>query len=245
MNILLIEDESKLSLFLKRVLESKKYTVMCAESVETARRENFIASADLLILDLMLPGESGRSFLQYLRKSNIDLPVLVLSAKDFVSTKVTVLEEGADDYLTKPFSADELLARVHALRRRYVTKTVEDEIVIDDFTFSRTQNRARRGGRDIFLTKKEADVLSFLITHRGKAVRNEDILVKVWHTKTDYHSNIVQATIRRLRKKIDDGFSYKLIRNIHGVGYMIAPGHGAKADKTLKAGKSPKAEKVA
>ena len=221
MNILLIEDESKLSLFLKRVLESKNHTVTCCESVEAARRGNFIESSDLLILDLMLPGESGRSFLQYIRKMGHTLPILVLSAKDFVATKISLLEEGADDYLTKPFNADELLARIHALKRRYAGKKISNELKVDDLTFYRKQNRARRGGKDIFLTKKEADVLSFLVSHRGKAVQNEDILAKVWHTKTDYHSNVVQATIRRLRKKVDEGFRHKLIRNIHGVGYMI------------------------
>lgn len=222
MNVLLIEDEEKIAAFIEQVLESEKMEVTVCDSVEEAMGSNYPERHDIIILDLMLRGKPGEYLVNVLRKSRSNIPILVLSALGQINKKIELLNLGADDYLTKPFDAEELIARVNALYRRYLETKQDREMVLGDLVFYRKQNRAVRGDKEIFLTQKEGDVLDLLIRHQGKAVRTEDILMKVWQAKQGYHSNIVQATIRRLRKKIDDGFSHKLIRNIHGVGYMIA-----------------------
>lgn len=221
MNVLLIEDENKIASFIEQVLESELMHVTTCDSIEEAVSHGYPERHDVIILDLMLRGKPGDYLVSSLRKSRNNIPILVLSALGQISKKIELLNLGADDYLTKPFDAEELIARVHALYRRYLETKHDKEMTLGDLIFYRKQNRAVRAGREIFLTQKEGDVLDLLIRHRGKAVRTEDILMKVWQAKQGYHSNIVQATIRRLRKKIDDGFKHKLIRNIHGVGYMI------------------------
>lgn len=221
MNVLLIEDEHKIASFIEQILESEQMSVTTCDSVEDAVSHGYPDRHDVIILDLMLRGKPGEYLVGSLRKSRNNIPILVLSALGQISKKIELLNLGADDYLTKPFDAEELIARVHALYRRYLETKQDLEMKLGDLIFYRKQNRVMRGGKEIFLTQKEGDVLDLLIRHQGKAVRTEDILMKVWQAKQGYHSNIVQATIRRLRKKIDDGFDYKLIRNIHGVGYMI------------------------
>lgn len=222
MNILLVEDDQKIASFIRHVLESEKYSVTVCDSVESAIDDGFHEQNDLIILDLMLGGKPGEYLIEYVRKNRSTVPILVLSALSQISKKVAMLNLGADDYLTKPFDAQELIARVNALYRRYLDSERDENFVCGDLVFYRRQNKIERAGNEAYLTKKEGDVLDLLMQQKGKAVRGEDILMKVWQAKQGYHSNIVQATIRRLRKKIDSGHAYKLIRNIHGIGYMMA-----------------------
>ncbi|HLG25782.1 MAG TPA: response regulator transcription factor [Candidatus Gracilibacteria bacterium] len=221
MNILLVEDEEKIAAFIKQILEGENFHVTVCESVEDVLEKGHEDQHDLVILDLMFGGKPGEYLLQQMRKARSNIPVLVLSALGQISKKIEMLNLGADDYLTKPFDAQELIARINALYRRYLESEPADQKKYGDLIFARKQNKIMRGKKEEFLTKKEGDVLDMLIQHRGHAVRTEDILLKVWQAKRGYHSNIVQATIRRLRKKIDSGFTHKLIRNIHGIGYMI------------------------
>lgn len=221
MRILIIEDEPKLSAYLQKIFESKQYTVSACSNAEDAEAEMVETLFDLLILDLMLPGVPGEEFLAKIRKSGFEGPVLVLTAKDMTSSKVELLELGADDYLVKPFSIEELLARMKALQRRYNDKQTQSKLEVSDLVFYRKQNKVLRGNKEIYLTKKEGNVLALLMSHSDKVIRTEDILVKVWKTRMGYHSNIVQATIRRLRKKIDEDFDHHFIRNVHGIGYKL------------------------
>ncbi|MBD3328833.1 response regulator [Candidatus Peregrinibacteria bacterium] len=221
MKILLVEDEKNIADFIKEILESEKISVTTADSVEKALKNNYSDDHDVIILDLMLEGKSGDGLVESLRKAHSSIPILVLSALSQISKKVELLNLGADDYMTKPFDAEELIARVNALYRRHLESSSADEVIIDDLKFIRKQNKIIRGGRSEYLTKKEGEVLDLLIKNQGNVVRTEDLLLKVWQAKKGYHSNIVQATIRRLRKKVDSGFDHKFIRNVHGIGYMF------------------------
>lgn len=221
MKVLLVEDEKNIADFIKEILESEKIPVTVSESVEKALKNNYPDDHDVIILDLMLEGKSGDALVESVRKAHSSIPILVLSALSQISKKVELLNLGADDYMTKPFDAEELIARVNALYRRHLESSSADEVIIDDLKFIRKQNKIIRGGRSEYLTKKEGEVLDLLIKNQGNVVRTEDLLLKVWQAKKGYHSNIVQATIRRLRKKIDSGFDHKFIRNVHGIGYMF------------------------
>lgn len=222
MRILVVEDEEKIANFIKEVLESEMNKVTVSRSLDEVLTHQYYKMVDLIILDLMLEGKgSGLDLVQYLKKEKINVPVIVLTALQQISTKIDLLNAGADDYLTKPFDAGELLARIKSVYRRYLDAPIEDKVNIADLIFQRRENVAIRSGKRIALTPKEGELLLFLSQNAGKVVRNEDILKKVWDTRIGFHSNIVQATIRRLRKKIDEGHGKKLIRNVHGIGYTL------------------------
>lgn len=221
MKILVIEDEEKIALFIKNVLEREGNLVTVCDSVEEATKKDYELTHDLVILDLMLPGKRGEYYVKDIRKKRLNIPILVLSALSRISNKIELLNNGADDYMTKPFDADELIARVNAMYRRYLQTERKDQLNYGDFAFFRKQNKVKREGKEITLTKKEGELLEFLLQNEGKTVRTEDIIRKIWGAKITYHSNVVQATIRRLRKKIDSGFDNKLIENRHGIGYCF------------------------
>ncbi len=181
-----------------------------------------------MILDFMLGGKSGDFLLRSVRKAGLNIPVIVVSALGQVNKKIEILNMGADDYLTKPFDPDELIARINALYRRHLEAKRKDQKKYGDLIFYHKQHKVRRSGKDIMLTKKEFEILRLLLQHEDQAVRTEDLLAKVWQAKLGYHSNVIQATIRRLRKKIDEGYSHKLIHSVHGVGYMFVPPEEAK-----------------
>lgn len=222
MHILLIEDEKDLVIFLRKILENAGNKVASFHSLEEFTQSGYEHNYDLALLDLMLPGKSGRELVKDLRKENIHIPILVLSAMDQAPTKTELLNLGADDYLAKPFNTEELLARVNALYRRSMDSSYGDEIAYQDLRFFRKQNKAVRGAKEILLTEKEGDLLQFLMQNQEKVIRTSDILRRVWEAKSGYHSNIVQATIRRLRQKVDRGFDHKLIHNVHGIGYRLS-----------------------
>lgn len=221
MKILLIEDEPKLAEYVEKILERDGHKVSKVESVEEAKQKGLEDASDLIILDLMLPGMQGDKYVERLRKQKNKKPVLVLSALTQIGTKVELLNLGVDDYMTKPFDERELTARVDAINRRTLEQPIEDEISIGDIKFYYKQSKVNRDGTEILLTPKESDLLLYLVENAGKTVRVDDLLLSVWNAKKGYHSNVVQATIKRLRKKLDDGFSNKLIRNVHGVGYIL------------------------
>lgn len=221
MKILVIEDEEKIASFIKNILEQERNLVTICDSIEDAIKHGYEMTHDLIILDLMLVGKRGDVYVKEIRKKRLNIPILVLSALSRISNKIELLNLGADDYMTKPFDPEELIARINAMYRRYLHMERKDQVNMGAFTFYRKQNKIKREGKEIVLTKKEGELLEFLLQNEGKTVRTEDIIRKIWGAKITYHSNVVQATIRRLRKKVDDGFEYKLIENHHGIGYCL------------------------
>lgn len=222
MKILIIEDEEKIANFIGSVLETESNQVTICSTAEEALKHGYEYSHDVIILDLLLPGKRGEYFLRNIRKKRINVPVLVLSALSRISNKIELFNLGADDYMTKPFDALELIARVNALYRRYLQMERKDQIKAGEVVFQRKQNKIIREGKEIQLTKKEGELFEFLMQNRGKTVRTEDIIRKIWGSKVNYHSNVVQATIRRLRKKVDENFKTKLIKSCHGIGYILS-----------------------
>ena len=222
MRILLIEDEKDLVYFLKKILVNSGHFIDAYESYEQFQEADKGDHYDLLILDLMLQGMQGADIVKDLRRKNVRMPVLILSAISKTPTKTELLNLGADDYLTKPFDVEELMARVKALGRRSVGNAYQDELVYADLTFSPKEHTVTRNNQKIYLTEKEGKLLYELMQNPDKVVRTADLLQMVWQASSGSQSNVVQATVRRLRKKIDTGFKIKLIHNIHGIGYSIS-----------------------
>jgi heavy metal response regulator len=220
MRILIIEDEEQLINIMKRRLKEEGYAVDLAmdgkEGLNFAEAVNY----DCIVLDIMLPGIDGFYILKRLRARKVITPILVLTAKDTVLDKVTGLDSGADDYITKPFSFDELLARIRALLRRKVDKK-ESILRISDLTLDPITREVHRGGSLIELTSKEYAILEYLLRNTGKILTKSQIAEHVWNYDFEYNSNIVEVYIRYLRRKLDDDFKNKLIHTVRGAGYTI------------------------
>jgi DNA-binding response OmpR family regulator len=225
--ILIIEDETKVANALRAGLEAEHYEV----TVATTGEEGFFlanqASFDLLLLDLMLPRRDGIDVLATLRKRGIQTPIFVLTAKDTVEDRVIGLDQGADDYLTKPFAFAELLARIRALLRRgrmdQILKLQHEDLEMDLVT-----HKVSRGGRPIDLTAKEFEILEYLLRHSGTVVSREMFARDVWHAtaRATPLDNVIDVTIARLRRKIDEPNEKKLLQTVRGVGYMLGGGEG-------------------
>lgn len=220
MRILVIEDDPTVGTFVKRGLEEQRYRV---DLVDTGDRGEELArseSYDLIILDMRLPGRSGMEVIRSLRSSGIERPVLVLTAQDAIDAKVETLRAGADDYVTKPFALEELLARVEALARR-PRKLTSPHLKVADLELSQDTREVTRGGGPIELTPKEYTVLEYLMRHAGRVMSRTLITEYAWGYHFDPGTNIVDVVINHLRKKIDAGHKRKLIHTIRGVGYVI------------------------
>ncbi|MBN9387481.1 MAG: response regulator transcription factor [Chloroflexi bacterium] len=223
MRILIVEDEIKLARLVKEVLEEELYQVELAFEGETGLDMALSGSFDLLILDIMLPGMSGLEICQELRQEKCNVPVLILTARDAVPDRVEGLDAGADDYLTKPFSFEELLARVRALsRRRLHAEDVGNPVLkLADLEVNLETHRVRRGGKLIDLTAKEYFLLEYLIRNAGRVLNRDQIISKVWKYDFDASSNVVDIYIHYLRNKIDGNSSTKLIQTLRGTGYSL------------------------
>lgn len=220
MRILVIEDDPTVGTFVKRGLEEQRYRV---DLVDTGDRGEELArseSYDLIVLDMRLPGRSGMEVIRSLRSSGIERPILVLTAQDALDAKVETLRAGADDYVTKPFALEELLARVEALSRR-PQKLSSPLLKIADLELAQDTREVRRGGPVIELTPKEYTVLEYLMRHPGRVMSRTLITEYAWGYHFDPGTNIVDVVINHLRKKIDAGHKRKLIHTIRGVGYVI------------------------
>ena len=220
MKILVIEDDPTVGQFVKRGLEEQRWGVDLVTDGEEGERWARSETYDLIILDMRLPGKSGLEVLRALRARGFERPVLVLTAQDAVDAKVQTLRAGADDYVTKPFAFEELLARVEALARRpkalaSMTNTVGD-LVLDQST-----REVRRAGELIDLTPKEYAVLEYLMRHEGRVMSRTLITEYAWGYHFDPGTNIVDVVINHLRKKIDAKHERKMITTVRGVGYVI------------------------
>ena len=218
--VLLVEDHKPLSKALKRGLEEEGLAVDLAEDGEEGDYKARGASYDVIILDLMLPKVDGLTLLKAWRRDGIDTHVLVLTAKDATDDKVKGLDVGADDYLTKPFQLEELLARIRALIRR--RHQVKDPVMrIFDLEIDTAARTVKRAGQSIHLTPREFALLQFLAFHRGKVVTRSMIWEHLYDEYDENTSNVVDVYIRYLRTKIDKGFDPPLILTRWGEGYML------------------------
>lgn len=220
MRILIVEDEKALANNLKKGFSEEGYSADVAYDGEEG---GFMAETepyDLIILDIMLPKVDGLTTLKNIRKLGITAPVLMLTAKDAVSDKIKGLDIGADDYITKPFDFDELLARVRALLRR--KGEVKSAILeIGDLEIDTAGHQVRRGGKDIKLSAKEYSLLEYLAYNKGKVITRTDISEHIYDYDFDLDSNIIDVYINYLRNKIDKDFENKLIHTVRGAGYIL------------------------
>ena len=225
--ILIVEDEKKIARFLELELNHEGYEVLTAFDGRSGLDTAMEADPDLLILDLMLPELSGIEVCRRLRHTS-DVPIIMLTAKDDVSDKVMGLDMGADDYVTKPFAIEELLARIRvAMKKRRARDTVpekkaEEVLTSGPVTLDLASWQARVRGEAVALTKKEFDTLKYLMEHEGKAVTRDQLMNEVWGYDYIGDSNIVDVYIRYLRHKIDDTYQIKTIHTIRSVGYLFS-----------------------
>lgn len=220
MRILVVEDEAKVASFIRRALEEESYAVdVCAEGtrgLDLARQGSY----DLVILDLMLPEMSGFEILKALRKDKLTVPVLILTARSQVDEKVKGLDAGADDYLTKPFAIEELLARVRVLLRRGGGEAA-GLLQVDDLVLNPATREVTRGGRRIDLTTKEYALLEYMMRNAGRVLTRPMIAEHVWNLDFDTYTNVIDVYVNYLRNKIDRGWDRKLIQTVRGSGYTL------------------------
>ena len=221
MNILLVEDDERTASFILKGLKEAGYTtVHCSdgkEGLDTAVIDEF----DAAIIDIMLPGLDGLSLIDELRKRKVMTPVIILSAKNTVDDRVEGLQAGGDDYLVKPFSFAELLARIQALIRRNYAEPLPSTLIVGDLTLDILRRKVHRAGQTIDLQPREFALLEYLMHNAGRVVSKTMIMEHVWEYNFDPQTNIVEARMSRLRDKVDRPFATKLIHTIRGVGYVI------------------------
>ena len=222
MHILIVEDEQRLGYLLRRVLLEERHTVDLAHEGHTGLNLALSDTYDVVILDVMLPSIDGLEICRQMRTEHVMSPVLMLTARGAVEDRVTGLNVGADDYLTKPFAMEELLARINALLRRRDRRFDEtSQLTVADLILDLLRHEAQRAGRAIELTAKEFALLEYLMRHPGQALTRTQIIDAVWRYDLEALSNVVDIYIHYLREKIDQGFSHPLIKTVRGVGYKI------------------------
>lgn len=214
---------------LSKGLREESYAVDVAGDGDHALESAFVNDYDLVILDVMLPGRNGFEICRELRSSGSQVPVLMLTARDAVEDRVAGLDSGADDYLSKPFDFEELLARVRALMRR-APALLPAVLNVADLAVDTRARRVSRGGREIELTAKEYALLEYLARRAGEVVSRADLAEHVWDESYDPFSKVIEVFIQRLRRKVDGGREKKLIRTRRGEGYVLTAGEGVDDD---------------
>jgi DNA-binding response OmpR family regulator len=223
MRVLLVEDDERLAASVARGLREQSYAVDVAKDGEEALYQAEINRYDLVILDVLLPHKNGFEVCRELRARGAKTPVLMLTARGGVDDRVTGLDSGADDYLVKPFELRELLARMRALLRR--PQEVRPAVLrVADLELDTAGHTAARGGRRIRLTAREYALLELLVSRAGQMLDREEIAEHVWDENYDPFSNVIEVYIRRLRRKIDDGHTLRLIHTRRGAGYVLCEG---------------------
>ena len=220
MRVLLVEDDPGLAEIIRMGFGERGVQVVAVASYDEGRMKALLGSFDVIVLDVMLPGGSGFDLCRALRSRGLATPILMLTARDAVDDRVAGLEVGADDYLTKPFAFRELLARVRALARRRGAPLPET-IRLSDLEVDLDAQRVRRGGKPIELTAKEFSLLEFFVLHKGQVVDRAAITAHVWDENHDPFTNVLEVLVRRLRRKIDDDYTVKLIQTVRGSGYRF------------------------
>jgi two-component system OmpR family response regulator len=221
--VLLIEDDNRIANFIQRGLKAEGYAVEVAVTGQEGLLLATEGQFQTIILDLGLPDIDGQKICEYLRAKRIDTPILMLTAREGINDKITGLRGGADDYMTKPFVFEELLARIEALMRRgraagnAETKTFQ----LADLMLDLETHEVKRGGSLIELTPKEFALLEFFLRRQGKVLSRARILEQVWGYNADPQTNVVDVHIGQLRRKIDDGHAIKLLRTVRGFGYKL------------------------
>jgi DNA-binding response OmpR family regulator len=220
MRILIVEDEKSLADILKKGLEEEGYAVDVSYNGEEGLFMAENEPSDLIILDIMLPVIDGMTILKRIRKAGTKTPVFMLTAKDTIMDKVSGLDSGADDYLTKPFSFEELLARMRALLRRH-TEAKTSVLMIENLTIDTATHEIKREGKDILLSAKEYALLEYMAINRNKVLSRTALTEHLYNQDFDLDSNVIDVFINRIRKKIDRGYDIKLIHTVRGAGYML------------------------
>lgn len=220
MRILVVEDEAKVASFIRKALEEESYAVDVCSDGATGLDLGQSGAYDLIVLDIMLPGLTGLEVLKELRKTRIKAPILLLTALSKVDQKVKGLDAGADDYLTKPFAIDELLARVRALLRRGAGEAA-GLLQVDDLVLNPSTREVTRGGQRIELTAKEYALLEYLMRNAGRVLTRPMISEHVWNQDFDTFTNVIDVYMNYLRNKIDRGRPRALIQTVRGSGYVL------------------------
>lgn len=221
MKILLVEDDKRTSAFVKKGLTSEGYAVDVSGDGEEGLFKALDSDYDTIILDVMLPSLDGVSIAKKIRASKKDTPIIMLTAKSATEDKIEGLNSGADDYLTKPFSFAELLARIKALSRRRGPK-FSHSIKVHDLSLDTENHLVKRGRKEIDLSATEFKLLKYILENKGRVISRAMILENVWGYDFDPESNIVEVYMKYLRDKVDKGFRKPLIHTVHGVGYRLA-----------------------
>jgi DNA-binding response OmpR family regulator len=220
--VLIVEDEKKIASFVRKGLEAQGFVVEVGANGD----EGFLLATtrpyDVAILDIMLPGRDGLSILRNLRERKIPLPIILLTARSELNERLEGLNLGADDYLTKPFHIEELIARIHAITRRAVGKS-QSILSVADLKINLLTREVSRGGRRIELTTREFSLLEQLMRSPGRVLTRVEICERVWNYHFDPGTNLVDVYIQRIRKKVDEESPLKLIETIRGVGYRLLP----------------------
>ena len=220
MKILIVEDEKKVASFLKKGLEQEYYTVDVTHDGKAGLDLSLTEDYDLIILDIMLPLLDGITLLREIRNAKINVPVLMLTAKDSTEDKVEGLDSGADDYLAKPFALEELLARVRALVRRK-EKVKNLLLLANDLSLDTQTHKVKRGDKEIILTPKEYSILEYLLRNKNHVVSRMKLTEHVYEYQFDPDTNVIDVYINKLRNKIDKDSDQPILHTIRGIGYMI------------------------
>jgi len=222
LNVLLIEDEEKVSRFIRKGLEEQTFSVDVAYDGATGLRMAENGGHDVIILDIVLPGQNGFEVCKTIRQENPDVPILMLTALDSVNDKVNGFHNGADDYLTKPFHFQELVVRLEALRRRNnLSETTKQVIEVADLRIDLEAKEVRRGGDLIRLTAREFRLLTLFARRKGRVLSRAVIAEKIWERSFESGSNVIDVYVNYLRNKIDQGREKKLIHTVIGMGYVL------------------------
>jgi two-component system copper resistance phosphate regulon response regulator CusR len=221
MRVLIVEDDPELAGLLRDGLREHRIDPTIAMSFADGREQAAAGDYDVLVLDVRLPGGTGFELCRELRRNDVTTPVLMLTALDAVDDRVRGLEVGADDYLTKPFAFQELVARLKALARRRPLSLTPELHRVADLEVDFGKREVRRGGRPISLTAKEFALLELFVRHQGQVLDRSTITAHVWDHNHDPFANVLEVLVRRLRAKIDDGFAPKLITTLRGAGYRF------------------------
>jgi two-component system copper resistance phosphate regulon response regulator CusR len=220
MKILIIEDNRRLSHQIKRSF-IKQHVIDLADNGNDGEQKALEGEYAVIVLDLGLPDKSGQAVCKELRQLGLTTPILILTGQDKVESRISLLENGADDYLAKPFSMEELRARITALGRRTEQQYSDATLVLKDLTLNTSNREVSRSGTPIKLRRKEFDILEYLIINRGRAVTREMILRHAWEADKDSWNNTVDVHIKNLRDKVDRPFAQPLIKTEYGIGYMV------------------------